>query len=133
MSQHERADVNAWWQLAQSDLRIARVVAALEPAEWHMVCFLAQQAGEKALKALLELHRLAVPRSHDLVLLLDLARDVALTDAVVDEAILLSAYGVLPRYPSPNFAATAEDAADALVAAERVVAWAATGLGIEFA
>lgn len=129
MSQHERADVDAWWQLAQSDPRVARVVAGLEPAESHLVCFLAQQAGEKALKALLELHHRAVPRSHDLVLLLDLLRDVASSEDVLDEAVLLSAYGVLPRYPSPKFAANAQDATDALVSAERVMAWAAGLLG----
>ena len=129
MSQLERADVNAWWQLAQSDLRVARIVAGLEPAEWHLVCFLAQQAGEKALKALLELHHRPVPRSHDLVLLLDLLRDVAASDDREDDAVLLSAYGVLPRYPSPKFAANAQDATDALESAERIVAWAAKLLG----
>lgn len=47
----DSAAVNAWREFARADLRVAQVVAGLEPPEWHLVCFLSQQAGEKALKA----------------------------------------------------------------------------------
>lgn len=130
MSPLERPAVNAWWQLAQSDLRVAQVVAGLDPAEWHLVCFLAQQAGEKSLKALLEFRHLAVPRSHDLVLLLDLLRDAPQTESLETDAAVLSAYGVLPRYPSPEFSASGVDATEALESARRIVAWAARELGV---
>lgn len=59
----DRAEVAAWWELAQSDLRVAGVVAALHPPEWRLVCFLSQQAAEKALKALMEARQLSVPRT----------------------------------------------------------------------
>lgn len=43
----ERPEVQAWWALSGSDIRVAAVVAQLDPPEWHLVCFLAQQAAEK--------------------------------------------------------------------------------------
>ena len=124
MSQLERADVNAWWQLAQTDARVARLVMDASPPAWHLVCFLAQQAGEKAVKALLELHHQPIPRSHDITLLVELLRGQVAVDGVLDDAILLSGYGVMPRYPHPSFAATQEDATDALDAAQRLLTWA---------
>ena len=75
------------------------------------------------MKALLELHNQPVPRSHDVTLLLELLRPHVTIEGVLDDAIVLSGYGVMPRYPHPSFAATREDAADALAAADRLVAW----------
>ncbi len=124
MSQLERADVNAWWQLAQTDARVAQLVMDTSPPAWHLVCFLSQQAGEKAIKALLELHHQPIPRSHDITLLVELSRADVAIDGVLDDAILLSGYGVIPRYPHPSFAATRDDAVDALTSARRLLSWA---------
>ncbi len=125
----EHPAVLAWWQLAGTDLRVAKVVAAVEPPAWALVCFLAQQAGEKALKALVEACELQVPRTHDLTVLVDLLPAAMAGDDIVDEAIRLSEYGVKPRYPVPAFIASAEDAARAIAAAERIVRWSAEQLG----
>jgi len=122
----DRPEVQAWWALSNSDIRVAAVVAELQPPEWHLVCFLAQQSAEKALKAALEAGGLAVPRSHDLVLLVE--RLPAPAGAVVDAALLLTAYGVGPRYPSPGGSATEGDGRAAIAAAELVRTWAATRL-----
>ncbi|MBI5609889.1 MAG: HEPN domain-containing protein [Deltaproteobacteria bacterium] len=88
----ERPEVQAWWALSGSDIRVAAVVANLNPPEWHLACFLSQQAAEKALKAALGAGGLPVPRTHDLVLLVE--RLPASPPAVLDAALLLSAYGV---------------------------------------
>lgn len=120
----EQPEVRAWWELAQTDLRVARSVAELEPPAWGIVCFLAQQAGEKALKAVLEARELTVPRSHDLTTLLDGLPQTLVPEPLLDDAIRLSDYGVKPRYPSPSFAATADEAQAALAAAQRVLHWA---------
>ncbi len=48
------AAVRAWWALAESDLRMARLAAGDEPPMHRQVCFHCQQAAEKGLKALIE-------------------------------------------------------------------------------
>lgn len=45
-------------------------------------------------------------------------------EAIADSALLLSIYGVGPRYPGPSGSAKAEEALAALEAARQVVAWA---------
>lgn len=97
----DRAAVLAWWQLAQSDLRVARAVAGMDPPEWLIVCFLSQQAGEKAPKALLEALDQPVPRSHDLGLLAERMQHWLPVHEIANAALLLSAFGVGPGYPSP--------------------------------
>lgn len=94
--------VRAWLQLARSDLRVAAVAADLEPAEWHIVCFLAQQAGEKALKALLEASDQPIPRTHDLVLLAEHLNDTSILEHVLDDAIVLKDMGSCRATPTRN-------------------------------
>jgi HEPN domain-containing protein len=117
MMQLERPEVLAWWALSNSDIRVAAVVAELQPPEWHLVCFLAQQAAEKAMEA----GGLPVPRTHDLVLLVE--RLPAPAGAVLDAALLLSAYGVGPRYPSPAGSASERDGRNAIAAAQVLRGW----------
>jgi HEPN domain-containing protein len=120
----DRPEVLAWWTLSRSDWRVAHVVAELNPPEWHLVCFLAQQAAEKALKALLEARDLPVPRTHDLRVIAERLGAGHDAEAVIEAAILLSVYGVGPRYPSVTGEATAEQARAALDAARVVCDWA---------
>lgn len=60
-----------WLQYAETDLLLVQnaVIAGAPAGE---VCFHAQQATEKALKALLALRRVRPPRIHNLVLLWEL-------------------------------------------------------------
>lgn len=124
MLPRDRANVLAWWQLAQTDLRVAKAVAEIEPPAWSIVCFLAQQAGEKGLKAVLEALELPIPRTHDLTTLVDLLPEERMPEVLLDDAIRLSDYGVKPRYPVPSFAAAASQAHEAIAAAGRILAWA---------
>lgn len=119
--QLERPEVQAWWALSNSDIRVAAVVADLRPPEWQLVCFLAQQAAEKALKAAMEAGGLPVPRTHDLVLLVE--RLPAPPANVLDAALLLSAFGVGPRYPSPAGSASERDGRNAIAAANVLRGW----------
>ncbi len=125
----DSAAVNAWRELARADLRVAQVVAGLEPPEWHLVCFLSQQAGEKALKALLEALRQPVPRSHDLVLLSERLQTALPAHEIAEACLALTAHGVGPRYPGPMGPATGEQAAAALAAAVQVCTWAERQFG----
>ena len=53
-----------WLRLAQEDLEVAELLFAEN--KWAHVCFHAQQASEKGLKALIE-NKKPVPKLHDLV------------------------------------------------------------------
>ncbi len=124
MKPADAPSVGAWLALAESDLRIARLVLPLTPPEHHAVCFHAQQAGEKALKALLEAGNQPIPRTHDLALLTALLQLQGFASAeIAVHAAMLSDYGVTPRYPMPTGSATYEEARDAVASAEAVVAW----------
>jgi HEPN domain-containing protein len=85
-------------------------------------CFHSQQAAEKALKALLVADGQPVPRTHDLVQVLDsLAAQHPQLQNLAEPAALLSQFGVTPRYPSFLSAETEADARSALAAAEQLV------------
>ncbi|MBE3577175.1 MAG: HEPN domain-containing protein [Limnochordales bacterium] len=58
-----------WIRYAQSDLRAAERLLADDLVLAGISCFHAQQAAEKALKAVLVLYGIDFPRTHDLVLL----------------------------------------------------------------
>ena len=68
--------VARWLTLADEDLTMAAL--ALRQGVYRQVCFHAQQAGEKALKAFLLARRGTYPKSHSLeqLLLSDLSNDL---------------------------------------------------------
>ena len=61
-----------WVRYAEEDWQVAGEVAARKPPHRNAACFHFQQAAEKYLKALVQEVGLAVPRTHDLEVLLDL-------------------------------------------------------------
>jgi HEPN domain-containing protein len=74
MKPRDHSNVQPWFELARADLAMADLVVASPdstPEMFGLACFHAQQAAEKALKALVIAEGLPMPRSHDLVLLLD--------------------------------------------------------------
>ncbi len=84
-------EVRAWLALATADMRMARLAAAADPPMPRQVCFHSHQAGEKCLKAVLEALELPVPRTHDLLALLDAIEPRCPTlGAVAREAAALS-------------------------------------------
>jgi HEPN domain-containing protein len=94
------------------------------------VCFLCQQAGEKAVKAVLEAEGLPVMRTHDIPALVKLLaarhHDAA---SMLTCAAILAAHAVGPRYPGVAGQATAEDATEALELATELVTWCGSKLG----
>ena len=67
-------EVRRWVEKAEHDLRNAEYVLGLaEDCPTDTVCFHCQQCVEKYLKALLIHHGIDFPRTHDLVVLLNLA------------------------------------------------------------
>jgi HEPN domain-containing protein len=90
----------AWLKKADHDLLNIRNNLAADEVPWDTVCFHAQQAGEKLLKAYLVARGTTPERTHDLVKLLKYCTEIdsSLLD-LETECITLSAYGILPRYP----------------------------------
>jgi HEPN domain-containing protein len=62
----DETDSASWMVFAERDLAAARYLTSMRPAPIEVICFLCQQAAEKALKAVLVCDEVPVPRSHDL-------------------------------------------------------------------
>jgi HEPN domain-containing protein len=119
-----RAEVEAWLDEARADLRHAEGSVGLGDYSW--ACFAAQQAAEKALKALLMHLEGEYPRGYDLVALYSRVRrhvDLGLSATMLAR---LSAYYTQARYPNaglerPSREITREMAEEAVEAARRVI------------
>lgn len=114
-------DPQAWIAKADNDLLNIRNNLNAERVPWDTVCFHAQQAAEKMLKAFLVSRDLTAPRTHDLIALL---ADVAGADASMatleDDCRLLTPYAVMLRYPGACENLPEEEARQADAAAQRI-------------
>lgn len=119
-----------WMQYAKADLAVAKRF----PPEYGMfepLCYHAQQAGEKALKAVLVKLGIDIPYTHNLQKLLDLLPAEIRRTPDVDMSGRLSALAVTTRYPGEEESLTEEDYNEAVRLADAVVAWAAGYLGLD--
>ncbi len=112
--------VRGWLEKARRDLLVAtRELENPEPLT-DIICFHAQQAVEKYLKAYLVWHEVGFPRTHALE---DLALLAAQVDQefqeLVDEVVVLTPYAVEVRYPEFEIPSL-EDAEEALRTAHKV-------------
>ena len=115
----------SWLRRAKSNLARARLLAGQPEILYEDLCFDAQQAAEKALKAVLVHSGVAFPRTHALAELLTLVTRAGLEVPVeVREATLLTPYAVEARYPGLWEEVTSGDHQEALRVARHVVAWA---------
>ena len=129
----DHADVLPWQELARADLAMADLALA-DPhstaAMYGLVCFHAQQAAEKSLKAALIAADRPAPRTHSLVLLLDTcAGPTAAPDETLRAAAALNEYGIGPRYPGSYPPATLAQARAARADADAVCGWALARFG----
>ena len=120
-----RVEAERWLHYANEDMVTARVTLAGK--RWAATSFHAQQAAEKALKALwLERQGQEPPRVHDLV---RLAEEVGLPSEWFEEIDVLSRVYVVSRYPGaaaedePPYGISAEAATLHLALAERIIEW----------
>lgn len=118
-------DPQAWLARAKSNLRIAELARGQPGVFAEDICFEAQQVVEKALKALCVHLGLDFPKTHSLVLLMDLLASAGLQiPPEVEAADVLTQYAVQARYPSLGESASQEEAQRAVEIACRVVSWA---------
>jgi len=120
-----------WLARAKGDLALARVPLP-EGAFYDDLCFHAQQAAEKALKAVYQHHGWIFRYTHDLEELVTGLKDHGLEiPTAVDEAIVLTGFAWEARYPSLGEPVTAEEYQEMLQHAQAVVAWATRAVGEE--
>ena len=114
-----------WLRYAESDLEIARITQSPRIL-LEGLCFHAQQAAERALKAVLVAHAIPFPRTHNIATLLDLVPLEIGLPSEVEAAAGLTDYAVLTRYPSNLEPVTEEEYHEAVHLAEAIVDWART-------
>jgi HEPN domain-containing protein len=118
------SDPRAWMTRAYSNLRLAENGRS-QDVMLEDLCFNAQQATEKALKAVCLLKGLEFPKTHSIVRLLDIIESGGVTiPETVKDADILTQYAVQTRYPSPVEEITEEEYEEALSLAARVLFWA---------
>ena len=113
-----------WLRHARSDLALARMRKTKRLLYEHL-CFHAQQAAEKAVKAVLVHHGIRVPRSHDMAYLLTMLPDGVSVSTSLLELPILTKYAVQQRYPGEGPPLTPKHRSSALELAEQAVRWAA--------
>jgi HEPN domain-containing protein len=114
-----------WITHAESDLRLGRLGVDDPLVLRAQVCFHAQQAAEKALKAVLLSREIEFPYTHDIKGLLRIAETNAIAvPPAIKRAALLTPYAVETRYPGDWMEITEFDAQEALQIAEHTILWA---------
>lgn len=118
-----------WLQYAKGDLKLAKIAfdASKEDPEIRegQVCYNAQQAAEKSLKAILISKEILFPFSHDLSILSRLLEDSGVSVSEdLKEIGTLTPYAVQVRYPGYFGSISIDEAQQALDIAEKTIAWA---------
>lgn len=112
-----------WIMYAKSDLELARTGTS-PSVLFETLAFHAQQAAEKAVKALLIARSVPFPRTHSIRTLLELLpAEIDIPDEVFD-ARILTEYAVSSRYPGGWEPLDEEDLDKAVQMAQSVVLWA---------
>jgi len=125
----EAASPHEWLKHAQSDIRLAHLALDAEILP-EQICFHAQQAAEKALKAVLLHKRVDFPFTHDLDELVEVSLNAGITVPVeLHDIGSLTPYAVQARYPGFWGEITDSDLDEAVALAEQALAWASLVIG----
>ena len=116
-------DPREWMNRARSSLAIAK--NRVPQAYLEDLCFEAQQAAEKSIKAVMIARNIEFPYVHDLDRLLSLLEDEGeVIPASIRQVSKLTKYATVTRYPGDMGPVTAQEYAEATAIAEAVVRWA---------
>ena len=117
-------DPQEWLEQAEGDLRYARLGRTEPAVPLNLVAFHAQQASEKALKALLVASQVDFPRTHDLEDLLTLLQQSGRHwPAGLEKVKELTPLAVQTRYPGFDDPVSEAEVDEAIRLAEAVVGW----------
>ena len=124
-----KPETTEWIEKAEGDIAVARREMATAEPVYHVVCFLAQQCGEKYLKAFLEERCIPFTKTHDLILLHDLSAGL-LPELYPwrDRMATFGHFGIAVRYPFTH--AERQEAEDSMTLAEAIRAAVRTKLGL---
>ncbi|MGA2956223.1 MAG: HEPN domain-containing protein [Thermodesulfobacteriota bacterium] len=119
----EPGEPGDWLRHAWSDLELART-RRNSKILLEDLCFHAQQATEKALKAVLIFRSVPFLRTHNIRTLIDLLPEDLNLPEEARRAPILTDYAVLTRYPGDLEPVTEEEYQEAVRIAETVIHWA---------
>jgi HEPN domain-containing protein len=122
-------DAQTWLRYAEEDLDAAETFSARRGFAPRVACYHAQQAAEKAFKALLVAERREPVLTHDLRVLRDLVAPSSQAAAVDVDLAGLSGWNIKGRYPGDWSEATTDDAREAIRAAREIVEAARKDVG----
>jgi len=117
MASHEE-----WLKRARSSLGLAKS-SNDESVYYEDLCFQAQQAVEKALKALLIYHGAEPERTHNLYLLLEELERFVQIDDEVRSVLKLYNFAVLTRYPGEYLKVERDEYEKSVAIAENCLKW----------
>lgn len=120
---HSPGSPGDWLRYARSDLELARVKRSDEVL-LEGLCFHAQQAVEKALKAVLIAKGVPPPRTHNIRTLLDILPPDVILPPQIEDAASLTDYAVISRYPGDFESIDEQEHKQAVQLAESVLLWA---------
>ena len=116
-------DPREWVNRATSNLALAK--SKIPGTYLEDLCFEAQQAAEKAIKAVMIRRNIEFPYVHDLARLLSMLEEAGEEiPEVVRKAEELTRYALITRYPGIARPVSEQEYAEAVAVAEEVVHWA---------
>ena len=118
-----KARAALWLRDAESDLALGSVKKTKRIRYEHL-CFHAQQAAEKAIKAVMLSRGADIPRTHDLAFLVDLLPPTIKLPPSLLLLPVLTKYAVQQRYPGQDLPVDRRDYLKAIELAQEAVAWA---------
>jgi HEPN domain-containing protein len=114
-----------WLRRARSNFARSKADRNIPEVLLEDLCFDAQQAAEKAAKAVLVHRGTAFPRTHDIAALLTIVQNSGIeVPGEIREAAALTEYAVQARYPGPAEEVTLGEYKRAVELAEAVLKWA---------
>jgi HEPN domain-containing protein len=114
-------EARRWLGYARSDLEAAQILLASPEHYPRQVCFLAQQAAEKALKAALIAQQIKFPFSHDLDRLRNLLPKAWRIKTLFPDLAELTVWAIEARYPADMPEALPSDAQRAIATAAAIL------------
>jgi len=90
-----------WFEYAEMDYNVAVHDKSFHPVPIEIICYHCQQAGEKAIKAVLAYYDETIPHIHDIYRLLEACKvHVPELVSLASETKKLTDYAAITRYPN---------------------------------
>jgi HEPN domain-containing protein len=114
-------EVEQWLTFAKADLRAARLLLSDVEVPARIACFHAQQAAEKAIKAVLIAQQTPFRKTHDVLVLAGLLPAELIEELHSTDPVVLQQWAVDGRYPGDLPDATPTEAVEVLDVASFIV------------